>query len=115
MEAVNMFIKAGGNSFNLVNLPEDFGALSNRYKAIYEQTLKLAGIIRSETSLDVVVTLGPYPLDYFLFTDHGMNPLEYMKAGIDLAAKYILDGKANAIGEIGRPHFPVADSIIEAS
>ncbi len=115
MEAVNMFIKAGGNSFNLVNLPEDFGPLSNRYEAIYEQTLKMAGIIRSETSLDVVVTLGPYPMDYFLFTDHGMNPLEYMRAGIDLAAKYILDGKANAIGEIGRPHFPVADSIIEAS
>ena len=113
--AVNMFIKAGGNAFNLVNLTEDLGPLSNRYEAIYNQTIKMSEIIRSEMPLDVVVTLGPYPLDYFLFTDHGVDPMEYMKAGIDLAAKYILEGKANAIGEIGRPHFPVSENVTEVS
>ena len=40
---------------------------------------------------------------------------EFLIRGLELAEKYIGDGRANAIGEIGRPHFPVGDEIWEAS
>ncbi len=115
LDAVKMFTRSGGNAFNLVNLPEDDGALETRYSNIYSRTIDMANKVRSETSLDVLVTLGPYPLDVFLFKDHGIDPLKAMEEGIDLASKLILDGKANAIGEIGRPHFNVSDDIIELS
>lgn len=35
--------------------------------------------------------------------------------GMDLAAEYIEEGKAIALGEIGRPHFEVSEEIMEAS
>src|SRR2546426_7250846 len=37
-----------------------------------------------------------------------------MTRAIDLAAKYIREGKAVAFGEVGRPHFPVGPDIVRA-
>ena len=41
--------------------------------------------------------------------------VDLMISGMDIAADYIKEGKAIALGEIGRPHFPVSEEIIEAS
>jgi len=115
MEAVKMFINSGGNSFNLVNLPYSDKPLSERYSDIYNRTIAMANKVRAETDLDVVVTLGPYPLDFFLYKEHNIDPVQAMKIGIDLAAKLVAEGKANAIGEVGRPHFPVDNNIMDLS
>lgn len=40
--------------------------------------------------------------------------VDAMRQGIDLAARYVAQGKAVAIGEIGRPHFPVGPDIVQA-
>lgn len=115
LEAVDMFVHAGGTSFNLVNLP-DFGAgADNYYENLYRKTVSMAEIIMKERGMPVPVTLGPYPLDYFKFRDAGMDPVEMMKAGIDLACRYIDEGRAHAIGEIGRPHFDVPEDILAQS
>ncbi len=106
LRSIDTFIRAGGNAINLTNLPDDAGS-DNYYKNIYENTIKMAEKIRIERNIEVIVTIGPYPLDYFYFKDHGINASEIMKNAILLAARYIKDGKADAIGEIGFPHFPV--------
>ncbi len=115
LEAVDMFLKAGGTSFNLVNLPDNKLGTGHYYETLYERTVSMARIVREEKEFGVPVTLGPYPLDYFRFQDAGKDPVSEMRNAIDLACKYISEGEANAIGEIGRPHFPVPDEVVEQS
>ncbi|MCL4342003.1 MAG: TatD family hydrolase [Candidatus Thermoplasmatota archaeon] len=107
LSAIDMFLSAGGNSINLVNLPSHTIPPREYYQTLYEKTLRMASRIRQEKNMPVLVTLGPYPLDYFMFVQNSMDPVEEMKRGIDLAAKYSREGLCNAIGEVGRPHFPV--------
>jgi TatD-related deoxyribonuclease len=40
---------------------------------------------------------------------------ELMMRGMELAAEYVTEGRALAIGEVGRPHFPVDQAILDAS
>ncbi len=113
LNAVDMFLKAGGNSFNLVNLPDARLPLDDYYSRLYSYTVRMSEIITEERRISVPVTLGPYPLDYFRFKENGYDPVVEMKKGIDLAAKLIEQGKANALGEIGRPHFPTEPEIVD--
>lgn len=115
LEAVDMFLAAGGTTFNLVNLPDFSLGPENYYADIYERTVSMASTVLKEKDIRVPVTLGPYPLDYFKFRDAGKDPVENLKQGIDLACEIIQEGKANAIGEIGRPHFEVSDEILQHS
>ena len=115
MEAVREFSHAGGTAFNLVNIL-DYGVNpSGYYEEIYSRTLRIREKIERETEIRVLVTLGPYPLDYFFFRDAGLDPVENMKMGLDMAAQLIKDGKADAIGEVGRPHFPCEGEIVDSS
>lgn len=115
LDAVDMFRKAGGDSFNLVNLPDNGLPLENYYELLYERTLKIAALLKSEKELEVPVTLGPYPLDYFRFKEKGLDPVEELRKGVDLAARYIEEGRAHAIGEVGRPHFQVPEEVMDHS
>lgn len=115
LEAASHFKKAGGTSFNLVNLPDySFGA-DAYYSKIYGKTLRIAEAVRSQIGIDVVVTLGPYPLDLLNFTGKVKDAEDFVKKGMDLAVEIIGQGSANALGEIGRPHFQVEDSLLRAS
>ena len=113
--AVDKFIKAGGNAINLVNLPDYSISPDEYYRSIYDRTLKIAEKVRKERDLAVVVSIGPYPLDYFYFREKGRDPVEELIRGIDLACDYISMGKANALGEVGRPHFEVDSAVMEDS
>ena len=115
LEAVDMFLKAGGDTFNLVNLPDNSLGTDLYYETLYERTVSMSRIIREEKEFDLPVTLGPYPLDYFRLEESGKDPIEEMKRAIDLACRYISEGEANAIGEIGRPHFPVPEKVLADS
>ena len=41
--------------------------------------------------------------------------IQMMKEGMESAARLVREGKAIAIGEVGRPHFEVPPEIMEAS
>jgi TatD-related deoxyribonuclease len=112
--AIKRFRASGGSGINLVNLPDYSIGYSGYYERRYDLTIKLAEMAR-ESALKVSVTLGPYPLDYFFWEKGGYNPKEMMLAGVELAAKYCKENLANAIGEIGRPHFPVEPRVTEHS
>lgn len=115
LEAVDMFLGAGGDTFNLVNLPDANMQLDDYYERLYARTLKMAEILRKERGMAVPVTLGPYPLDYFRFREHVADPVQALREGVDRAARLVSQGLACAIGEVGRPHFPVPDDVAEAS
>ena len=105
LEAVRRFTKLGGNAINLVNLPDYSVPAAGYYEKIYGRTLRIADKVRNELKIPVIVTLGPYPLDFFHFQKNSIDGLEAMRTGLFLAEKLIKESKANAIGEIGRPHF----------
>lgn len=112
------FEKAGGKILNICNIPKmqepkDFNYFIEQYNSI----IRIADMVKKETNLKVLISIGPYPVDLIkameLLGNENAKYL-FMKA-IDIAIKYIEDGKANAIGEIGRPHFPVSKEIWNTS
>ncbi|MGC8514509.1 MAG: TatD family hydrolase [Thermoplasmata archaeon] len=113
-EAVKRFKASGGSGINLVNLPDYSIGYSNYYERRYEITVQLADMVR-ESGLKVSVTLGPYPLDYFFWEKGRFNAKQMMLDGVEIAAKYCMQNRASAIGEIGRPHFPVEPRVTEDS
>lgn len=113
LDAARQFEKQGGTAFNLVNLPDHSMEASGYYEKVYSNTVSIAEAVTGNTGIKVLTTLGPYPLDYLHFRDHVDNISEFVMAGIDLAVEYIRKGKAHAIGEIGRPHFPTDEKAVE--
>ncbi len=114
MDSIKLFKQYGGTSVNLVNFPEYSYEPENHYRKLYDDTVKTAADINSN-GINTVITVGPYPLDYFYFLNSNKDPLYYMKDGIDLAVKYINDGRADALGEIGYPHFSISEDVYNRS
>ncbi|HTY47300.1 MAG TPA: TatD family hydrolase [Methanomassiliicoccales archaeon] len=119
VEAVKEFERAGGTHLILSHLPYDEVTISSEadWERSYEITLRLAEKCRDETSVAVDVTLGPYPVLLLdLEKRFGLaRGIEIMKAGMESAQRAVLERKAVAIGEVGRPHFPVPGEIMTAS
>ena len=110
LDAVKEFKKAGGTHFVLSQYPMIKMILKDKdYKQSYHETLKMADEIRSKIDIEVFVTVGPYPVDYIRLKEkYGREKtIDIMKKGMDYAADLCIEKKCIAIGEIGRPHFPV--------
>ena len=115
LDAVKDFKKAGGTHFVLCQYPMPKKVLEEKsYKFCYNETLKMADEIRSKIDIGVFVTVGPYPVDYLKLLEifDKKTAIDIMKKGMDEAAHLCKENKVIAIGEIGRPHFPVDDQII---
>ncbi len=119
VEAVKRFERAGGTHIILSHLPyhdlRDWD--TEGYKPIYERTVRLAEKCMEKTSVEVFVTLGPYPVDLVGLKDKvGLDKGEkILLEGMDLAAEYVKEKKAIALGEVGRPHFDVSEELLKAS
>ena len=117
--AAKEYEAAGGTGMTLVTLPYKeviIGDGSDFLKG-YEITLSLAEKVRECTGLKVNVAVGPYPVTLLWLAERfGLERAERMMIeGMESAARLVADGKANALGEIGRPHFPVDEVFMESS
>jgi len=115
LEAVKDFKKAGGTHFVLCQLPMlDLVIKNKSYKLCYTETLEMAEEIRKNVDIGVFVTVGPYPVDFLKLSEKfgRESAIETMKKGMDEAARLCEEKKCIAIGEIGRPHFPVDKQIV---
>jgi len=119
IEAVKEFEAAGGTGFTLVNLPYSDVVISNGpdFLEQYEITMRQGSKVLEATNLKVNIAAGPYPvLLTGLAERFGLERAEeIMKEGMDIAASLVSEGKTQAIGEIGMPHFPVSREIADAS
>jgi TatD-related deoxyribonuclease len=119
VEAARDFAKAGGTHLVLSHLPYEMVPVTEakHFAESYAITLELAESVRREVDIGVEVTIGPYPVLLIgLAERHGLKgAVDIMKAGMEAAQQLILQGKAIGIGEIGRPHFPVSEEILNAS
>ncbi|MCL1904849.1 MAG: TatD family hydrolase [Methanomassiliicoccaceae archaeon] len=119
IEALKEFESAGGTGLTLVTLPYDEVVISEAddFLRSYQITLSMAERARSSTELKINVAVGPYPVLILPLAERfGLEKAEKMMiSGMNIAAELVASGKANAIGEIGRPHFDVSEEITVSS
>lgn len=117
--AAKQFEAAGGTALMLTHSPYDEVPIrsGDDYERAYAVTLSLAEAVRRETGLQVFVALGPYPVDLVAIAKAGGVAAgeRTLERGIEVAAREIRAGRATALGEVGRPHFPVATDVRDAS
>lgn len=118
VEAAKAFERAGGTAMLLTHTPYDDIPISHGedYENAYRKTLAMADAVRRATSLQVFVALGPYPVEFLHLKEVlGLDAaVDAMRRGVDLASRHIVQGRAVAFGEIGRPHFPVGPEVVAA-
>jgi len=116
-DAVKEFVVKGGTGFMLVNLPPDASVDSPDYFVeMYEEACAIRDGARG-MGAGILLAVGPYPVTLLEMSERlGLEEAEEkMMKGVELAAEYVMDGRADAIGEVGRPHFQVREEIVEAS
>jgi len=117
--AARQFEKAGGTALLLTHAPYEEAPVRSGedYAHAYQITLDLAEAVRRGTGLQVFVALGPYPVELvWLAETAGVDRAERALAqGLDLAADHVREQRAIALGEVGRPHFPVSPGLWAAS
>ena len=119
VDALKEYQAAGGTGLTLVTLPhkEVPIACGKDFARSYEVTYSLADRAKEETDLEINIAVGPYPILLISLAErYGLQKAEeIMIEGMEYAAKDVAEGRACAIGEIGRPHFPVDKEIWDAS
>jgi TatD-related deoxyribonuclease len=116
-DAVKEFKKSGGTHLLLAHKPYSIPRNIEEHEKEYEITLKLAEEAR-ETGVEVFVALGPHPCVFTELIKNGVSIEEaekIMREGIEIAAKYIKEGEACALGEVGRPHYEVSKEVWDRS
>ncbi|MDC3316956.1 TatD family hydrolase [Candidatus Poseidoniaceae archaeon] len=122
LDAAKDFKNQGGTHLVLVHCP-DFSSPPthiDEHRSTYADTIAMADEVRGHHGLNVRVVLGPHPA---AFAHQFIQWIEEDKEGgaeracenyrdsIDAALEFLHEGKAHAIGEVGRPHWPVSDEI----
>ncbi|MEM3851678.1 MAG: TatD family hydrolase [Methanomassiliicoccales archaeon] len=114
IEAAREFERAGGTGILLVNLPPDGDVCSpNYFMEMYTEAVSIKEEVKRATTLDVLLALGPYPVTALQIAERmgAAAAEEKVVRAAELAIEFIQEGKAEALGEIGRPHFNVPDEL----
>jgi len=119
IEAAKDFLRAGGTHLFLVSKPS--WSLSVHptcgadYRRVFDDTIRVAEMV-SAIGLGVYTILGVHPAEISRLTERMTlaDAVTVMKAGLDCAARYVLEGKAVAL-KSGRPHYEVNPEILAAS
>lgn len=119
VDALREFQAAGGTGLTLVTLPYKEVQITDDadFSRSYEITYNLAAKAREATDLEINIAVGPYPVLILPLAEaYGIERAEEMMIkGMEDAARDVAEGRAVALGEIGRPHFDVSPEIREAS
>lgn len=118
--AVKAFWEAGGTHLNVVHKPDFANLPKDRagYRTVLEKTCAIVDDIHSETQVRAFATISPHPVDLVRHVDDGLPVTEaedLVRDGIDASAELVQEGRAIALGEVGRPHFEVDPTVMEAA
>ena len=122
LDAVNDFCRAGGTHIILVSKPSwtlGFNIKTGSdFAQVFDETLHVAELINKKTDATAFVVLGVHPAEITKLSDTTGTAMSLslddtvstMKGGLELAQRYVADGRAVGI-KTGRPHYPVADDV----
>ena len=116
--AARRFAAAGGTHL-LLATQNYAGTVPRRiedYRDQFDTTFRLAQSIRTDVGVDVRCVVAPYPIDLVHAAPLlGVEvALSLQRAAIDLAGRFVREGLAVALGEVGTPHFPVEEPLRQA-
>ena len=126
LDAAKDFKNQGGTHLVLVHCP-DFSSPPthiDEHRSTYADTIAMADEVRKHHDLNVRVVLGPHPAafahQFIRWMDEdeengAERACENYRDSIDAALDFLHEGKAHAIGEVGRPHWPVSDEVWDLS
>jgi TatD-related deoxyribonuclease len=118
VEAARRFAAAGGTHLMLAtqNYSGAVPTTVEAYRDQFDTTFRLARAIYEGTGVEVRCVIAPYPIDLVHAAPSlGVEAaLALHRSALDLAGRYIRDGAAVALGEVGTPHFPVTDELRSA-
>jgi TatD-related deoxyribonuclease len=118
MEAIKDFKRAGGTHVLIVSLPgKESGAVVKKpedFHAVYDMTVET--VKQANDIVRAYGVIGVHPSELVELSDTlGLEQAyEICLGGLDLAAKYVAEGRAIAL-KSGRPNFPVSPEMLEAS
>jgi len=121
LEAVKQFHRAGGTHLMVVyKSAHDYGfkgtGAEDFIKAM-DFHIELVERINRETPVKAFAVVGVHPAEFVHLAER--RGIEYAKSevtkALEYAQKLCLEGKAVAIGEIGRPHYEVSEEVWSAS
>lgn len=119
IEAAKDFRRSGGTHIFLVAKPSWSLSVEpstgDDYREVFDATLRVAEMVR-ETGVVVYPVLGVHPAEIGRLAERMTldEAAGVMMAGLDLAARYVEDGRAVAL-KSGRPHYEVAPEVLSAS
>lgn len=119
VEAVRRFARAGGSHLFLAtqNYRPEVPVALDDYLAQFDETEAMARRIRAETGVIAYPVLAPFPVDLVGQSERlGLRgAVDLQHAALQQAAHRVEEQRAVALGEVGRPHFPVAAELAEAA
>ena len=120
ISAAQDFSNAGGTHICLVHKPSFPSRLPQSIEQVdqaYRKTLDLAAMVRERIEIDVRVILGPHPVvwEKQIHTLGMERSSQLHLDSVELALNYCAEGKAVALGEVGRPHYQVTEEIWSAA
>ncbi len=118
VEAARRFRSAGGTHLFLAtqNYEPSVPLSVDAYARQFDTTLALARKVHDETGVTVYPVVAPYPIDLVrAAVEIGLPAaLDVQRKALDLAGRWVREGLAVALGEVGRAHFPVPPDLEEA-
>lgn len=126
LDAAKDFKNQGGTHLVLVHCPDFLSPPTHidEHRSTYADTIAMADEVRKHHELNVRVVLGPHPAafahQFIRWMDEdeengAERACENYRDSIDAALEFLHEGKAHAIGEVGRPHWPVSDEVWDLS
>lgn len=117
--AVTRFQRAGGTHLFLATQNYDgrVPTTVDDYRLQFETTERIARDVGVATGVIAYPVVAPYPVD-LVHAAPGLGvaaALDLHRAALDLAGRWVRERRAVAIGEVGRPHFPVPEEIASAA
>lgn len=111
LEVAKIFQRAGGKVMIIPNKPTWTVEKSCNFEEAMELVIKYVNEINENTDVLALAVVGPHPAELSRRVENGMDleiAKEMMKGALESAQKHVMDGKAIAIGEVGRPHYEVS-------
>jgi TatD-related deoxyribonuclease len=120
IDAVKKFERVGGRYVFLVNkTTKDCGIgldTGKCFETLFDYTINLSGEINEKTGVKSFPVIGIHPAEFVYLCERVSieKATGMAKKAIDAAGRRIVENKAVAIGEVGRPHYPVRGEILTA-
>lgn len=116
LEVAKIFERAGGKVMIIPNKPTWTVGQSCNFEEAMNLVIKYVDEINENTNVKAFAVVGAHPAELSRRVENGLElsmAEKMMRGTFESAQKLIMEGKAIAIGEIGRPHYEVPTEEME--